>query len=162
MRLLSLRSSPFSPACLPHSLTFRFSFISHFPLSRAPARPAVVLRVLLRVLSNPSMGTKLFRSCLTLCNPMDCSSPGSSVHGMLQARILEWVATPSSGDLADPGIQPEPLCLLHLPAGSLPLAPPGKPPAGSETSLQRAQAGHPLSDTHSQNLQPDIAHHSFP
>ena len=30
--------------------------------------------------------------CLTLCNPMDCSLPGSSVHGILQARILEWVA----------------------------------------------------------------------
>ena len=30
--------------------------------------------------------------CLTLCNPMDCSPPGSSVHGILQARILEWVA----------------------------------------------------------------------
>ena len=29
---------------------------------------------------------------LTLCDPMDCSSPGSSVHGILQARILEWVA----------------------------------------------------------------------
>ena len=32
------------------------------------------------------------QSCLTLCDPMDCSSPGSSVHGILQARILEWVA----------------------------------------------------------------------
>ena len=31
-------------------------------------------------------------SCLTLCDPMDCSPPGSSVHGILQARILEWVA----------------------------------------------------------------------
>ena len=30
--------------------------------------------------------------CLTLCDPMDCSLPGSSVHGILQARILEWVA----------------------------------------------------------------------
>ena len=30
--------------------------------------------------------------CLTLCDPADCSSPGSSVHGILQARILEWVA----------------------------------------------------------------------
>ena len=30
--------------------------------------------------------------CLTLCNPMDCSPPGSSVHGIFQARILEWVA----------------------------------------------------------------------
>ena len=33
---------------------------------------------------------------LTLCDPMDCSPPGSSVHGILQARILEWVAMPSS------------------------------------------------------------------
>ena len=36
------------------------------------------------------------KSCLTLCNPVDCSPPGSSVHGILQARILEWVAMPSS------------------------------------------------------------------
>ena len=34
--------------------------------------------------------------CLTLCSPMDCSPPGSSVHGILQARILEWVAIPFS------------------------------------------------------------------
>ena len=32
--------------------------------------------------------------CPTLCNPMDCSLPGSSVHGILQARILEWIAIP--------------------------------------------------------------------
>ena len=36
--------------------------------------------------------TKLLQLCLTLCNPMDCSPPGSSVHGILEARILEWVA----------------------------------------------------------------------
>ena len=36
------------------------------------------------------------QSCLTLCDPMDCSPPGSSVRGSLQARILEWVAMPSS------------------------------------------------------------------
>ena len=36
------------------------------------------------------------QSCLTLCNPMDCSLPGSSVHGILQAKILEWTATPFS------------------------------------------------------------------
>ena len=39
------------------------------------------------------------RSCLTLCNPMDCSPPGSSVHGIFQARMLEWVAIPSSRGL---------------------------------------------------------------
>ena len=32
------------------------------------------------------------QSCLTLCDPVDCSPPGSSVHGILQARVLEWVA----------------------------------------------------------------------
>ena len=36
------------------------------------------------------------QSCLTLCDPRDCSPPGSSVHGIVQARILEWVAMPSS------------------------------------------------------------------
>ena len=34
--------------------------------------------------------------CPTLCDPMDCSPPGSSVHGILQARILEWIAIPFS------------------------------------------------------------------
>ena len=37
---------------------------------------------------------KLLQSCLTLCNSMECSPPGSSVHEILQARILEWVAMP--------------------------------------------------------------------
>ena len=36
------------------------------------------------------------QSCLTLCDPLDYSLPGSSVHGILQARVLEWVAIPSS------------------------------------------------------------------
>ena len=39
---------------------------------------------------------KLLQSHPTLCNPMDCSPPGSSVQGILQARILEWVAMPFS------------------------------------------------------------------
>ena len=47
---------------------------------------------------------KLLQSCPILCDPMDCSPLGSSVHGILQARILEWVAFP--GDLPDPGIEP--------------------------------------------------------
>ena len=44
------------------------------------------------------------QSCLTLCDPMNHSPPGSSVHGILQARILEWIAFPSQ-DLPDPGIK---------------------------------------------------------
>ena len=40
------------------------------------------------------------------CDPMDCSLPGFSVHGILQARVLEWVAIASPGDLPNPGIEP--------------------------------------------------------
>ena len=42
------------------------------------------------------MCAQSLQSCPTLCNPMDCSPPGSSVHGILQARVLEWAAVPSS------------------------------------------------------------------
>ena len=35
---------------------------------------------------------KLLQSCPTLCDPMDCSPPGSSIHGILQARVLKWGA----------------------------------------------------------------------
>ena len=41
------------------------------------------------------------QSCLTLCNPMDCNPPGSSVHGIFQARILEWVAISFSNYMID-------------------------------------------------------------
>ena len=40
--------------------------------------------------------------CLTLCNPMDCSPPGSSIHGILQARTLEWIAVPFSRGSSQP------------------------------------------------------------
>ena len=50
------------------------------------------------------------QSCPTLYNPVDCSLRGSSVHGVLQARILEWVARPSSRRPSDPGVE---LLLLH-------------------------------------------------
>ena len=52
---------------------------------------------------------KLLQMCLTLCSPVDCSLPGSSVHRILQARILEWLACLPLGDLPDPGIKPAPL-----------------------------------------------------
>ena len=44
--------------------------------------------------------------CLTLCDPMDCSPPGSSVHGILQARMWSGLPFPPPGDLANPGIEP--------------------------------------------------------
>ena len=48
------------------------------------------------------------QSCSALCNPMDHSPTGSSVIGILQARILEWLPCPPPGDLPDPGIEPIP------------------------------------------------------
>ena len=45
------------------------------------------------------------QSCPTLCDSMDCSLPVSSVHGILQTRMLEWVAIPFSRALSDPGIE---------------------------------------------------------
>ena len=59
------------------------------------------------------MHAKSFQSCPTFCDLMDCSPPGSSVHEVLQARILGWIARPSSGDLPDPGIE---LTSLEFPA----------------------------------------------
>ena len=38
------------------------------------------------------MGSEFAHSCPTLCDPMDCSLPGSSIHGIFQARVLEWIA----------------------------------------------------------------------
>ena len=61
------------------------------------------------------------------CNPMDYSSPGSSVHGILQARILEWVVMPLQGIFPTQGSNPHLLHLLHWQVGSSPLAPPEKP-----------------------------------
>ena len=61
---------------------------------RSPTLHSMVYRVLVAQL------------CPTLCDPTDCGSPGSSVHAILQARILEWVAIPFSRGSSDPGIEP--------------------------------------------------------
>ena len=63
---------------------------------------------LLILFSGKKKKSEVAQSCLTLCDPMDCSLPGSSVHGIFQARILEWVAISFSEDLPDPGIEPRP------------------------------------------------------
>ena len=49
---------------------------------------------------------KSLQSCLTLWDPMDCSPPGSSVHRIIQARILEWLPCPPPGGLPDPASEP--------------------------------------------------------
>ena len=49
--------------------------------------------------------SEVTQSHLTLCDPVDCCLSCSSVHGILQARILEWVACSPPGDLLNPGIE---------------------------------------------------------
>ena len=64
------------------------------------------------------------QSCPTLCNPMDCSPPSSSVHGIFQAKILEWLPFPSPENLPDPGIEPTSPALT---GGFFTTEPAGKP-----------------------------------
>ena len=67
------------------------------------------------------------QSCPTVCDPMDYRWPVSSVHGIFQARILEWVAFPTQGGLPNPGIEPTSLASPALLGGFLITEPPGKP-----------------------------------
>ena len=64
------------------------------------------------------------QSCPTLCDPMDCSPSGSSVHGIFQPRILEWVAISFSRDLPNLGLKPT---FPALVSKFFTTEPPGKP-----------------------------------
>ena len=76
----------------PQKLSEKFRVLIE---ARDPRLPG--LQHLVRVLVGPAaVAAKSLQSCPTLCNPRDCGPQGSSVHGILQARILEWVAMPSS------------------------------------------------------------------
>ena len=70
---------------------------------------------------------QLLQSCLTLCNPVNCSPPGSSVHGILQQEYWGGLPRPTPGDLPDPRIKPLSLMSSALAGGSLLPASPGKP-----------------------------------
>ena len=69
--------------------------------------------------------SEVAQSCPTLCDPMDCSPSGSSIHGILQARILQWLSFLSPGDLPNPGVEPRSPALQ---ADALTSEPPGKLP----------------------------------
>ena len=81
---------------------------------------------------------KVTQSCPTLFNSMDCI-----VHGLLQARILEWVPFPSPGDLPNPGIEPRSPALQAV---SLPAEPPGKPKNTGVGSLSLLQWTFPTQE----------------
>ena len=52
------------------------------------------------------LGCLLVQLWPTLCSLTDCGPPGSSVHGIFQVKILEWLPLPTPGDLSNPGIEP--------------------------------------------------------
>ena len=94
--------------------------------------------------------TTLLQSCLTLGNSMDGSPPGSSAHGILQARILEWVAVASSKICSQARDQTCVSCLLHWQADPLPLVLPGKPIEFYITVKMSKSYVHPHPQTASQ------------
>ena len=103
------------------------------------------------------------QSCLTDCDTLDCSPPGSSVHGILQARTLEWVAMPSPRGFFQPTRIPAPGSQC-LPKTELELEkkkhPKPTPPSGTDNKQQRCIMGedpeqgkrHSLCNTDRQEL----------
>ena len=79
----------------------------------------------------PAFGATYMRaqSCPTLCDPMDCSPSGSSVYGILQARILEWVAMPYSRGSSWPRDRTSISCISCIASGFFIIEPAGRPPA---------------------------------
>ena len=69
----------------------------------------------------------LTQSCLIPCDPMDCSLPGFSVHGIFQARTWRGLPFPSPGDFLNPGIKPTSRVAPTLAGGFYTTEPPGKP-----------------------------------
>ena len=121
----------------------------HILLSDSVISKCVVLvsNVAVQLIGSPSMYTlvayftsmdvrkmkvKIAQLCPTLCDPMDCSPSGSSVHGLLQARILEWEAIAFSRGSSHLGIE---LGSPALQADSLPSEPPGRSPWISELGI---------------------------
>ena len=70
---------------------------------------------------------KLLQLCLTFCDPVDCSLPGSCVHGSLRQEYWSGLPCPPPGDLPNPGIELKSPGSPALASGSSPIAPPGKP-----------------------------------
>jgi len=67
-----------------------------------PRAAKYTLKYIWNILQDRVINQGLLVNHVQLCNPMDCSPPGSSVHGILQARILEWVAVPFSRGSSQP------------------------------------------------------------
>ena len=103
----------FSPLLFPFPSSTLFSFLTrlchivkwHQTMSGDSTHFYFLFKIVMTCLFSPCEYAKLLQSRLILRDPMVCSLPDSSVHGILQARILEWVSMPSSSDLPNPGIK---------------------------------------------------------
>ena len=97
-----------------------------------------------------SMCAKSLQSCPTLCNPLDSSPQGSSVHWTLQTRILKWVAMPSSTESSQTREWTHISCIsLHWQAGYLPLLPPMKPFSRRDLMKMKVILGNTKDETKS-------------
>ena len=83
-------------------------------------------KILINVYKPPWLCT-VSQLCLTLCDPMNCSLPGFSFHGIFQGRILEWAAISSSRGSSRPRDQIHVSCVSCVAGGFFTTEPPGKP-----------------------------------
>ena len=108
------------PHCIPLGVRYTLSL-------RSGPLPADVISVIASVYFIPAL-CLVAQSCPAFCDPMDCSLPSTSVHGILQVRILKWVAMPSSRGIfpaqgKNPGFEPR---SPSSQVDSLPSEPPGQ------------------------------------
>ena len=116
------------PSSLPPIKIISYAFYCHTKISALAAYNQICLF---------SLGFCLLQaqSCLTLCNSMDCSRSGFTVHEIVRARILEWLPFLPPEDLLNPGIEPESPAAPTFAGGFFTTEPPGKPPSASLVTL---------------------------
>ena len=124
----------------PHFLLLFASRFSHAPHFGNPHMPDSLMH-------HACIPAQLLQSCLTLCDPQDCSPPSSSVHGISQARILECVTMPSSRVSSQPRYL---TCVSYIAGRFFTASPPGKSPSHASGLINVSStqnAPHP-SDSH--------------
>ena len=94
MELLGFSVTSLPPPLISASTAVKVTCKSVFPLNlfQIEGRADLSFHPYLLLSYAAAAAAKLLQSCPTLCDPMNCSLPGSSLHGILQARVLEWVA----------------------------------------------------------------------
>ena len=141
---LHLPPHPISPGChrapkfellaayskFPLAICFTYGnvYVSTLLSQFVPPSPSPnIFTSLFSMSVSPFMHAKSLQLCLTLCDLMDCSPPGSSVHGISQARILEWVTISSSRGASQPRGWTHISCISCIGSRFFTTEPPGKP-----------------------------------